>query len=223
MISKLIYRVNTGLLFMKQSLLLVPICLIAVKSPGQKHSIDLSGLISNYSDIGGQNTNMIDNNVLSYTSFGSLDYRLSYYYNKRRSNIFAIELEASRRTVPTSAQSRMEYLSESYGIGMLGTGKRYWMDSLMIQMVSGFTFLLNKIYQNNNPTDSTHLFLTTGLSIGADLAYRFVKHKRNLNSLYIKTGFRCSLEIISFNVNNTRGNPPKNGIASILFGVGTYF
>ena len=210
---------------MKHWLLLVSICLIAMKSRGQKHSIDLSGLISNYSDIGGQNTNMIDNNVLSYTSYGSLDYRLSYYYNKRRNNIFAIELEASRRTVPVSPQRSVEWLGESYGIGLLGTGKRYWIDSLMIQMVSGFSLLLNKIYQNNRPEDSTHLFFTTGLSIGADLAYRFVKHQRNriLNNLYIKTGFRCSLDIISFSVNNTLENLPKNGIASILFGVGIYF
>lgn len=190
----------------------------------QKHSVDLSLLISHYSDIGGQNAELPGNNILFYTSYGSLDYRLSYFYNNKRSNLFAIELEASRRTMPTTGSASTQYLIESFGIGLVGGGKVFKLEDLQLRVVTGFSFLLDTIHEYVEERNQDFKFFTSGLSFGSDVVYNV--HRREpkyLKNWYAKVGFRGSLQVIHVNLKGDNIGSPHNAIGSILVGTGYSF
>lgn len=189
----------------------------------QKHELDFSILISNYSDIGGQNNNSTGNNVMSYSSYGSMDYRLSYYYNQKANNIFAIELEASRRSLPTTSFASAQFLAESYGIALIGPGKMVKTQNLQFRIVTGLSLLLNYIHENSQRPIQKFYFVSSGVSFGSDLIYYVQKQKALVKNYYLKTGFRGSLDIISVDLGSNNTNKPKNGVASLLLGIGIYF
>jgi hypothetical protein len=205
-------------------LFFISFAMVSKAATAQKHEIDLSFLISNYSSVSGQNSDATGNNILSYHAYGSLDYRLSYYYTHHRSNLVAVEVEAARKTMPTDDIANTQYLMYSYGIGFIGYGKLFRIDSFSIRTLVGFSLMYNTIFENIDDPAVKYHYLTHGFSFGADINFvPFPFTKRSFRKIYIKTGFRGQIELFSFNLKKGQPGKPDFAVGSIVLGFGRYF